>query len=265
MKKHLLLLGFLLNCTVLPSASWITNADDITEAWLLEAGQETGYTEHTRHFKNIFSKMKVRTFLEFGVGFSTKFFLDNCDHVVSVEFVTPGSGPEWLQKCIELYRNCHHWTPIAYFSGPSLDMSWAPHKFVGTESVYKAASYQPVYRKSYAPIDSSFLGELDTFVRQQVAKNDVDVAFVDAGICIRGDLVQTLFHKVPIIAAHDIAPKHRRHDDDVYGYGRLVVPENYEEIYVPFGMGTAFWIKKEPRYKSIITCLRKYVNSPNPS
>lgn len=242
------------------ATDWINNADDITEEWLVNAGTLTGYTEHVRHFKRAFNKTEVRTLLEFGVGFSTKYFIDNCEDVVSVEFVTPGSGPEWLKYCIELYRNIPNWIPIAYFAGNGLDTSWAPYKYMGAESVYKAAAYQPVYYKSYALIDASFLDDLRQFVNQQVAVKDVDMAFVDAGVCIRGDLVQVLFNRVPIIVAHDIAPKATRHLDDVYGYGRLVIPDNYEEIHVPFGMGTAFWVKKEAQYQELINDLHEYAN-----
>ena len=97
-------------------------------------------------------------------------------------------------------------------------------------------------------------------MNQQVKSNKIDVGFVDAGVCIRGDLVQTLFNKVPVITAHDIAPKEIRHLDDVYGYGRIRVPENYIEIYIPFGMGTAFWVKNEAKYFELIKDLQDYAN-----
>lgn len=242
------------------STEWINNADEITEEWLVNAGSETGYTEHVSHIKKVFETINVRGFLEFGVGFSTKYFIDHCDRVMSVEFVTPGSGPEWLKYCINLFRHCNNWTPIAYFSGKDLDTSWAPYKYMGAESVYNAAAYQPVYYRSYALIEPSFIDDLNNFVVQQTVGNDIDMAFVDAGVCIRGDLVQVLFNKVPIIAAHDIAPKKTRHLHDVYGYGRVIVPDNYIEIHVPFGMGTAFWVKNEDKYREVIANLQNYVN-----
>ena len=261
MKRQILLIffvfGFFLEASATP---WIANAEEITEEWLLNAGAETGYTEHVSHFKRLFKTVKVRTFLEFGVGFSTKYFIDKCQKVISVEIVTPGTGPEWLKYCIDLYRSYDTWKPIAYFAGNGLDTSWAPYKYMGAESVYKAAAYQPVHRKSYALIDPSFLDDLHNFVTQQVVENEIDVAFVDAGVCIRGDLVQVLFNKVPIIVAHDVARKEIRHLDDVYGYGRVVVPENYIEIYIPFGMGTAFWVKKEDKYLKVIKDLQNYAN-----
>ena len=262
-------LFFVAFCTALamgqkaPAASQITDASQITEEWLVSCGNETGYTEHVRHFKRLFSAMKVRGFLEFGVGFSTKYFIDNCDRVISAEVITPGSGPGWLKYCINLYRDCPNWTPIAYLSGKGLDTSWAPNKYMGIESVYRAASYHPVYLRSYSSIDPSYLDDLDKFVREQVAANTIDVGFVDAGVCLRGDMVQTLFNKVPIVVAHDVAPKEVRHLIDIYGYGRVVVPDNYVEIRVPFGMGTAFWVKNEPEYFGVIQSLQEYCKGSN--
>ena len=262
MKHYFLIIFCTLGLCLEASATpWITNANEITEEWLITVGQDTGYTEHVRHFKRLFNKMHVRAFLEFGVGFSTKYFIDHCEKVISVEFVTPGSGPEWLQYCSNLYRDYHTWIPIAYFSGNGLDTNWAPHKYIGAESVYKAASYQPVYRQSYASIDPSFLDDLNNFANRQVAIHKVDVAFVDSGVCIRGDLVQVLFNKVPIIVAHDIDAKQIRHLNDVYGYARIIVPENYVEIHISKGMGTAFWVKKEDKYLEIIKDLQNYANS----
>ena len=240
---------------------WINDAEDITEEFLTETGSSIHYTEHVAHIKHIFQQMPVRTFIEFGVGFSTKFFIDNSEKVISVEFITPGSGPEWFQYCLELYRDYPNWHPIAYFSGPGLVKSWAPYKYEGADSVYHACAYQPAHLASYAPIDPSFLDDLDHFIALQATLEPLDVAFVDAGVCIRGDLVQLLFNKVPIIVAHDVAPKSRRHLQDVYGYGRVRHPENYVEIFVPFGMGTAFWIKNEEPYLTLIEDLKAYAAS----
>jgi hypothetical protein len=252
--------GFLQQASA--SITTITSPDEITEEWLITVGLRTGYTEHVRHFKRLFKSIQIRTFLEFGVGFSTKYFIDNCQKVISVEFVTPGTGPEWLKYCIELYRNYPTWQPIAYFAGKNLDISWAQYMYLGAESVYQAAAYQPAHYKSYSLIDPSFLEDLTTFINLmnlQIGGKEIDVAFVDCGIYIRGDLVQVLFDKVPIIVAHDIAPKNNRDVNDVYGYGRVIIPENYEEIHVPSGQGTAFWIKKETKYQEIICDLQDYV------
>lgn len=264
MTRYLFLLCITLGFfQVAHAASWIHKAEDITEEWLVTAGAETGYTEHVRHIKKVFEVMKIRGFIEYGLGFSTKYFLDHCDHVTSIEFVTPGTGPEWMKYCIDLFKNIPTWKPVAYFAGKGLDTSWAKYKYLGTENVYKAVAYQPVHRKSYAAIDPTYLDDMKKNLQQELVSGDFDMAFVDAGICNRGDMVQILFNNVPIIAAHDIAAKAYRHLDDVYGYGRIIVPENYEEIYIPFGMGTAFWVKKDAKYQKVIQALKNYVQNPS--
>lgn len=261
MKKIcLFMVGCLLAYSAESSATWITSADQITEEWLTTEGPAFHYTEHIRHLKKVFDRLKVRTFLEFGVGFSTKYFLDNSEKVISVEFVTNGTGPEWFIYCMGLFCDSKNWMPIAYFSAYDGDTSWARYKYMGADSVFQAAAYQPVQLRSYAAVDPSFLDDLSNFISQQVALNAVDMAFVDSGICLRGDLVQRLFNRVPIIVAHDVGPKELIMLNDVYGYDRIVVPNNYEEIVVPFGMGTAFWVKKEKKYQTIIQDLKAYAS-----
>jgi len=263
MKYYILAVSMLFSSLSRVSAEIrITDAEQITEEFLTKTGSSAHYTEHVAHLKRVFDKLQVRTFLEFGLGFSTKYFMDRAQSVISVEFVTPGSGPEWMKYCLGLYRNSKNWIPITYFSGPNLDTKWAPNKYVGTDGVYRAAAYQPVKLKSYASIDPSFLGDLMRFVDKQVAEYQIDMAFVDAGICIRGDLVQVLFNKVPIIAAHDVAPPGKRHLNDVYGYGRVKAPDNYVEIYVSYGMGTAFWVENSEKYAEIIRDLQEYAIPP---
>lgn len=263
MKNYILSVSVLFSSlSTIAAEEWITDAEQITEEFLTKTSSSSHYTEHVAHLKRVFKKLHIKTFMEFGVGFSTKYFMDHTDNVISVEFVTPGTGPEWMKYCLDLYRNCKNWTPITYFSGEGLDTSWAPNKYMGVEGIYGAAAYQPVSLKSYASIDPTFLDDLTLFVDKQIAEHKIDMAFVDCGICIRGDLVQVLFNKVPIIAAHDVAPLERRHLTDVYGYGRVKAPDNYIEIFIPHGMGTAFWIKNTKEYAEIIQDLQKYSSSP---
>ena len=245
----------------LSATTQFTNANEITEEWLTTVGASVGYTDHIAHFRRLFRKMHVRGFLEFGLGYSTKYFIDNCDHVISAEFVTPGTGPAWIQYCQRLFRYCKNWTSIAYFSGEGVDTRWATSKYIGLNSVYNAAAYQTVTHKNYALIDSSYLNDLSSFIKKQVEANVIDVGFVDAGIYIRGDMVQQLFQKVPIIVAHDFPPQPSLREDNVYGYGRVKTPENYVQIHIPFGVGTEFWIKNDPKYAAIIEDLQDYVRT----
>ncbi len=237
----------------------ITKAEQITYDWLVSTGELTAYTDHIPHFREVFKRLKVRTFLEFGVGFSTKYFLDHCNKVISVEFVTPGCGPEWFKKCLSLYRDDYsNWIPIVFFTGQLTDVNWPPYKYFGSESVYKAAAYQSSTHKNYALIDDFYLKELDAFISRLAQSHQIDVAFVDPGIYLRGDLVQLLFGKVPVILAHDTTQRALGMELEVYGYSRIVTPEDYEEIFIGKGAGTTAWIIKNEKFMHLIEALKKY-------
>ena len=260
MKKYLLALIF----TVMSNFSQAevnindVKAEDITYEWLVETGNTTSYTDHIPHFREIFKHVKVRTFLEFGCGFSTKYFLDNSRKVISVEFVTNGAGPEWIKHCLGLYRNFSNWTPLVYFSGYPYNTDWAPYKYLGSEHMYKAVSYQTATHQNYALIDDFYLTEINAFIKGLVKYNKIDVAFVDPGAYIRGDLVQLLFGKVSVIAAHDTSVRIREIPGDVYGYSRVVTPDNYEEIPIAYGMGFTVWVEKIEKNQKLIHELKNY-------
>ncbi len=237
----------------------ITKAEDITYEWLHKNG--TGYTDHIVHMKKIFESVKIKTFLEFGTGFSTKYFLDHANKVISVEFVTNGYGPAWIRECIDLYHDFSNWIPITFFSGYYGDTSWAPYKYLGSESVYKACSYQAANHKSYVAIDDFYLKELDSFIGNLFKCHNINIAFVDPGIYLRGDLVQLLFNKSPIIIAHDTAVRMAEKSNDVYGYCQITTPENYEEIYLNGGQGTTLWIVINESTKNFIEVMKEYAKT----
>ena len=89
-------------------------SDFITYEWLIDTAQKTGYTDHIPHFRRLFNTLKVRGFLECGCGFSTKYFMDNCDEVTSIEFMTKGTSDIWFNECLRLYSDCSNWVPLAY-------------------------------------------------------------------------------------------------------------------------------------------------------
>ncbi len=251
MKK--LLLSFFLAAFLNHSAfaEEIIDANQINYDFLVTHGRETGYGDHIPYFKDIFEKITVKTLLEFGLGYSTKYYLERCAKVISVEFVTSGYGPVWMKKCIDLYRGYSNWIPIAYFSDYKGDMSWAPYKYIGSDGVAKASNYQSSTYKSYSAIDNFYLNELTTFVKNLTKYNKVDLALVDPGNYLRGELVQTLFDKSPIILAHHVDFSFLRLKDDIYGYSSIVTPDNYEEIHLQEGMGTIIWIKKTPELQEL--------------
>lgn len=255
MKKICLFIVLLLSHSIIAAEDFDLRAEEITYEWLVDLGKKTGYTDHIPVFQAIFSQMDVRTFLEFGVGFSTKYFLDHCKQVISVEFVTNGCGPDWIKSCMSLYHDIPNWIAMPYFSDYREDPEWAKNAYFGTDEVFKAGSYQCGTHKSYANIDYFYLLELDAFISGLTKQHQIDVAFVDPGIYLRGDLVQLLFDKVPLILAHDTVCRHQYMD--VYGYSRIETPDNYEEIFIPTKQGVSVWIRKEERFEKLSQQLKE--------
>lgn len=251
-------IGFSNNCMADPK--WIQSAEEITIEYLQDMASRTGYTDHIPHFRKIFENYKVRDFLEFGLGFSTKYFLDHCEKVISVEFVTNGCGPDWIKECIKIFAGCPNWEPIAYFSDYRGDPSWSKHSFFGSDQVYKAASFQCSHHRTYPFVDNAYMVELDSFISSLIQKNHIDIAFVDAGVYIRGDLVQLLFNKVPVIVAHDARCRAQGEKEDVYAYYRILPPNNYEEMFIDAGNGTMVWIEKSDELAPVREALKEYIH-----
>ncbi len=253
------LIALLLLSTSLCSQEFPSKADDITYDWLMNSAN---HTDHVAIFKKIFSKVKVKTFLEFGVGLSTKYFTDHCNKVVSVEFVTHGSGPETIKRYIDFYQDCYNWTPIVFFTGYQSDTGWAAYKYLGSNAVYKANSYQSANQRTYAPLDDFYILELNAFTKSLIKTRPIEVAFVDCSLYLRGDLVQVLFDKSPIIVGHATSIRYCGLVDDVYGYSHIQTPLNYEEIFIAHGSGCTVWIEKKEQYKELVEELKRYANSP---
>jgi len=231
--------------------------EEIDKDWLIHSGDCPGAGDFLPHFETIFQEMKVRTLLQFGVGYETKYFLDHATKVISLEFVNPGYGPDWIKRYLNLFRDFSNWIPIVYFSSYQGDVTWAPFRYLGSEHLYKAAAYQCSTHKHYALNDPFYRTELDTFVGNLVKYNNIDVAFIAPPIYLRGDFVEILFGKVPLIIAHGTSVRKEGILDDVYGYSRIKTPDNYEEIYLAGGNGTTIWIFKTAKYQSLIEKLKK--------
>ena len=260
MKRLLLLLTiFSLSAAAQETELNTIKADEITCEYLENLGE--GDSDHTSCFKIVFNQLKVKTFLEFGSGIWTKYFLDSSKRVLSVEFVTPGNSPDELRSYLNLFNGIANWIPVAYFSNYQGDMSWAPYRYLGSESICRAASFQSVTRRNFANIDDSYITELNTFISNLAKANQIDIAFVNpSGICLRGDLVQLLFGKSPIIVAHDTNSRYSGVKNDSFGYTRVATPEDYEEIYIPTGMGTTVWISKNDKFNAISEELKAHAN-----
>ena len=210
-------------------------AQEITYDWLVKNSVEHGYTDHIPHFKKLFELMfehylPTTNFFECGVGFSTKYFIDNCAHVSSVEFITPQYGPKWMEECQQLYAGIKNWTPIMYNV---------------SDEVYKAANYQMSQHKDYARVDDTYVRDLKMFLHIETTVRKYDVAFVDPGIYLRGDMAELLLQlQIPVVAAHDV---NMSNPDNVslYGWQKIKSTADYEYVFVSRGAGTGFWISKE--------------------
>ncbi len=255
--KSLLLLLTLSTCLYAVQAP-PAKADDITYEYLAKVGRETGYCDHIPHIQKIFDNYKVKTLLEFGLGYSTKYFLDHCTKVISVEFITRGLKPDWIKYCLGLYQDYSNWIPVAYFSNYSGDFSWAPYKFFGTSKLFEAEQqYVPSLQ---FPSDTAYLTELNTFITNITKYHKIDMVLVDPPTLLRGPLVQLLFDKVSIIVAHDCFSYCTDKISDIYGYRRLKVPDNYETIFINKGKTTLVWIKKSE--ETLIQLMKEYAASP---
>ncbi len=232
-----------------------TKAEDITYEFLVHTGETTGICDHVPIFKKIFETIKVRTLLEFGLGYSTKYFLDSCTKVISVEFLVASSTSYWMETCLNLYRNYSNWVPVAYFSGFKGDFSWPSYKYFGSEAFYKAEAYFCATHESYATIDNSYQNELRSLVSNIAKYNKIDVALVDPSICMRAEIVQILFDKIPVILSTDTTTSYIGYNP--YGFASLKVPEEFEQIHIRIGGGVTVWIKKTEELASLIQLLKE--------
>lgn len=238
MLKKTALLFF--SCLSLASNANGSSSDFITYEWLTEKAIETSYTDHIPHWRRLFNTMKVRGFLECGCGFSSGYFMDNADKVISIEYINPGYGDKWYQESLTLFADRLNWIPMTY----NADLR--------SNSFNNACAYQCSMHKDYALIDAAYLKELYQHFKTQIRNAqlngyDIDVAFVDPGVYVRGDMVKLLLaHKVPVVAAHDTASDAGNEEtENLYGWNKIVTPPNYVKIYIPFGQGTTFWISNQ--------------------
>lgn len=211
----------------------------------------------TPHFTAIFKQLKPKAFLELGSHDFTSYFLDSCNKVITVEFVTSGNSANPIKEHLARFNEYSNWVPIVYFSNYNEDKSWAPYKYLGSEHVHNACSYQCATIQNYAMISDFYITELSAFFGNIIKCHKPEVAFIDPrGMYLRGDMVQILFNKVPVIMAADIGCRPKDIMIDVYGYRRIVTPENYEEISLP-EQGVCVWVKKDEKYKNFAETLKR--------
>lgn len=212
-------------------------SDFLTYLRLVEIAEKTGYNDHIPHFRRLFNTTPIKGFLECGCGYSTAYFLNHAEKVISVEYVTPGYGAELFQTYKSLYSDRPNWIPMIYNAN------------LRSNSFNNACAYQCTMHKDYALIDPTYLRELDQHFKSllheaKAGGYEINVALVDTGIYLRGDLVKLLLaNKVPIVIGHGTASDTGiKEKENLYGWNKVVTPPDYIKIFIPYGQGTTFWI-----------------------
>ncbi len=225
------------------------------------------YTDHLEIFKEIFASSAIRGVLELGMGTSTRFFLNNCPKVISVDFVNRALGPDWLNYCLKIFKYRTNWYPIAFLSGCTLTTypiePYPRLQFIQGSTRVRDAHLLALRVPNRALMtDKTYYTDLDGFARRVTRQNSIDLGFVISGLFLRGELVQSLFDKVPIIVVHDFPKDISKVDpsSDRYGYTFISAPSHYEAIY--FGPpvcqeGLKVWINKnDSRFTDTIKRLK---------
>jgi hypothetical protein len=179
-----------------------------------------------KYYSKLSNYLKDKNFLEFGLGVGTEFFLDHCKEVTSVEFSLGDYNKQWFDKSMKDYENYKKWFP---------NYVLMPEEIIIANDLAQSQRF---------PLkDSSYLKSLHELMNPFL--NNRDVIFVDAGIHLRGDMVNYCFNKAEVISAHDTSRDENRILKNIYGYNIVKVPENYLEIHFEDTyMGTTFWINK---------------------
>lgn len=183
------------------------------------------YTDHVQHLEKLFQNANISSILEFGIGYGTKYLVDHCEKVTSCEIVLPDQTTYWFYHIVDLLSEYPHWTPVLKH---------------GNLSMQKANLFSVHQQKDPTLQDSSYILEIKKICEDLFKDNSFEMAFVDPGFHMRGDLVKELFDRVPIIVAHDTKIAH-----EIYGWNRVYTPSNYEKIFFPEGQGTTIWIHKD--------------------
>jgi len=177
-------------------------------------------------FIEAYTRYNISKILEFGEGDGTRFFLDNSDFVCSVEVIAYSYHKEWLDKCSSMYKN------------EKSNGKWMQVPFICSEEL---VNVDQMCQKGVQSDLTLYTKELQLILEKALSYGPYDLAFVDYGIHLRADMVNMLFNKVSIIAAHDtnVSP-------NMYGWDRIVVPPNYSKItFMEEYLGTTFWVKND--------------------
>jgi hypothetical protein len=235
--KYIYLLIAVFVSSLLSAADLPTFPEENAITYTFLTSQQT--TDHVIPLKKLFQHKKINTFLEFGLGVGTKFYIDNCNKVISVELIGPTGDRRflpWYLKTVAMFWHHTNWHPHLVRCSPLMDR------------------YNTLARSHILPKENftAYLQEVDAICSWAVNNDSIDLVFIDQGLWPRGHFVNALFGKVNIIAAHDT---NDTVDVPFRGYDQVKDDPNYVKIVYKKGQGTTFWIKKEE--KELIQYLQK--------
>jgi hypothetical protein len=197
------------------------------------------WTDHVRAFRCLFAVQPISSFLDFGTGKGTKYFLDHCDHVTSCELSTTSRNmTEWYEASLRAYAHYKNWSPYHVFNSANFNFFNEDGQTYHDVNLINSERY------------TEYLLEVKSICDMLLSKRQYDVAFIDPGMVSRADFVNYLFGKIDIIAAHDT-------HDPIYGWERIRDDVDYEKILFSRGCGVIFWIKKTR--ENLIHALREEI------
>lgn len=205
--------------------------------------------DHWPDCLSIINQFNVKSIIEFGCGDGTESFLNQCSKVVSVELLTSKnelsdklkiSSDYWCKYLSEKYKQYKHWNLIPVEISDNI---------IEAEKI--VTGNNPQYKRGSNPPDSAYTKDLNDMVKNTLSNHSFDMAFVDAGIHLRGDIVNILFGLVDIIGIHDSNVGSSDPDDpnhNIYGYNRIRPPSNYKVTNGTESIcGTRFYIRDRSR------------------
>lgn len=165
----------------------------------------SGNQDHRNLHERIFSLIRPKNFLEFGLGMGTLYFLNKCDKVTSFEVLVNPTQAGWTEEVL---------------------------KHIGDNPNYKAIDF---------PHEDKFTDELKNEIQKLLNELKPDFVFVDSGCHCRADIINLcLDFGVPSVTAHDT-----NHGREAYGWDNIVVPEGFRVVKDTNGEGTTLITKDQ--------------------
>ena len=189
-----------------------------------ENGEEMTYSsaDPIDALKILFDMQFIDEFLQLGVGLETKFFLEHCRHVTSIELVVRDRSPDvipWYLDCVDLYNNYANWTSHLYV-------------FPSIVNYANELAAEEIDLEIETP---AYLACIKKFLDETFKHKYFDVVYVGPWMNIRGDFVNALFGRVDIIVAAET-----NSNRESFGWYKVRTPDDYERLPLPMVLELLF-------------------------